>query len=189
MIRQWRARRTLRWTFWLSFALAFLVCVALLLGPALVDLPLVRAKLERQLSDAPQGRVTGDALDVRLLPVPRGVLKGVRIGFREIVSGRIDQVELRPRSSMLLAGKVELTHLLVARPVVRVDFSKLDSNGTAPRRDPSAVYRNAMQPAVDALRRFAPNLALTRLPTAPPRPRGWAPTRVAARFNPHTVAH
>ena len=161
MIRQWRARRALRWTFWLSLALVLLVCVALFLAPALLDLPLVRAKLERQLSNAAQGRVTWDALEVRLLPVPRGVLKGVRIDFREIVSGRIDAVELRLRPSMLLAGKVELTHLLVVRPVVRVDFSKLDSDRTAPRRDPIAVYRNAMQPVVDALRRFAPELALT----------------------------
>ena len=48
----------------------------------MVDLPLVRAKLERRMSDVMQGRLTWDALEVHLFPVPRGVLKGVRIDFR-----------------------------------------------------------------------------------------------------------
>ena len=161
MSRRWRPRRALRLTLWLSLALVLLGCAALLLAPALVDLPLVRAKLERHLSQVMQGRLTWDALEVHLFPVPRGVLRGVRIDFREIVSGRIDEVELRLRPSKLIAGEVELTRLLVMRPVVRIDLSKLDNDRVAPRRDPITIYRNAMQPVVDALRGFTPDLALT----------------------------
>src|SRR6478735_6356198 len=128
MSRRWRPRRALRLTLWLSLVLVLMACAALLLAPALVDLPLVRAKLERHLSQVMQGRVTWDALEVHLFPVPRGVLKGVRIDFREIVSGRIDEVELRLRPSKLIAGEVELTGLLVMRPVVRIDLPKLDNN-------------------------------------------------------------
>ena len=118
----------------------------------IVDLPLVRAKLERHMSDVMQGRLTWDALEVHLFPVPCGVLKGVRIDFREIVSGRIDEVELRLRPSKLLAGEVQLP---------RIDLLKFDSDRIAPRGDPITIYRNAMQPMVDALRGFAPDLALT----------------------------
>jgi len=148
-------------TIWLSLALVLLGCAALLLAPALVDLPFVRAKLQRHISDVMQGRLTWDALEVHLFPMPRGVLKGVRIDFPEIVSGRVDEVELRLRPSKLLAGEVELTHLLVIRPVVRIDLMKLNSDSIAPRGDPITIYRNATQPVVDALRGFAPDLALT----------------------------
>jgi hypothetical protein len=156
-----RPRRVLRWALWSSAALVLLAAAALFVAPALLDLPVVRAKLERQLSEAAKGRLQWDELEVRLFPVPRGVLKGVRIDIREIVSGRVDEVDLHLRAWRLLAGHVEVTKLRMVRPVLRVDMAKLGRAGAATGGGLVAAYRRAVQPVADAVRRFAPDLALS----------------------------
>jgi uncharacterized protein involved in outer membrane biogenesis len=146
---------------WLSLGLIAVLALALLAAPLLLDLPAVQARLERHLSQATRGQLTWEDLDVRLLPMPRGVLKGVRFEAPAVFSAGAAEIEVRLHLQPLLAGNVEVRELRVLRPAVRVTVPKPDRAQSEGAVDPMAAYRRAMQPVVDALRRFAPDLALS----------------------------
>ena len=61
-----------------AFVIA-LVLLAVLVGPALVDTPAVRAEIQQRLSRALQGKVTWASLELALLPAPHGELRQLRV--------------------------------------------------------------------------------------------------------------
>jgi uncharacterized protein involved in outer membrane biogenesis len=157
--RRWRG--LLRWSGWLLLAIVVLAAVALLAAPRLLDVPAVRAKLERTLSDAAGGRLTWDALDVRLLPTPRATIRGATAQIPGAVDARIEEAQVDLRLLALLAGRVELQHVRIVHAVVRVAVQASTDSAPAPRVDPITAYRNAVQPVADAVRRLAPSLSLS----------------------------
>ena len=60
-------------------ALSLLMVAALFGLPRLINLPAISTHLEQQVSKLVQGRVTWDTLQVRFLPSPRAVLRGVSV--------------------------------------------------------------------------------------------------------------
>jgi len=158
------SKHSSRWlhrTLALALGLAVLLAMAVLVGPRLLDLPSVRARLERQLSEATKGELTWKKLDVRLLPAPHGVLSDAQIRIPGVVEGRVEEIEIRLRLVALLAGRVELQEAHVVRPVLRVTVPHSDRTRSAEPVDPITAYRNAAQPIVDRIRRLAPDLELS----------------------------
>jgi hypothetical protein len=128
--------------------------------PWMLDLPAVRATLERRVSDAVGGSVAYDALELRLLPSPHGAVRGVRIEVPGIVSGRAEEIHAHLRLWPLLAGRVEVQGVTIVRPVLRVTVP--GPAAEKPRRltDLLVAYRNVMQRLVDGVRRTAPEVSL-----------------------------
>jgi hypothetical protein len=135
--------------------------VALALVPWVIDLATVRADLERQVSRMIGGQAAVEALDVRLLPFPRGIARGVRIEIPGVVGGRVDEIDIHLRLWALLAGRVEVRGLTIVRPVLRVTVPEPVRGGAVPPADPLTTYRRIMQPIAEAMRRSAPALSLT----------------------------
>jgi hypothetical protein len=131
--------------------------VLLLLAPMLVDTPWMRAQIQGRLSEALRGQIAWDALEVRLLPTPRGVLRGVRIEI-EGIRARADEAAATLRLFPLLRGRVELDSLGLRRPEIRVETGKPEEKPG--KIDPVAAYRAAAGPVVRALRAFAPDTVL-----------------------------
>src|SRR5215211_1248782 len=106
-----RYRRSLRLALVAGGAVVALLAIVVLGGPLLLDLPSVRAQLERQLSQAVDGKVAWESLTVRVLPSPRGVLRGVRVDAPGKATLTVQQVDVHLRLSALLRGSAEIARV------------------------------------------------------------------------------
>ena len=106
----------------LAYAAAAVILLAVLLvliAPALVDTPAVRAEIQRRLDEALHGQVTWEALEVALFP-PRGELRQVRIEIPGRLSAEAAQVNVGLRFWPLLSGQLDIASVAVQRPRIRI---------------------------------------------------------------------
>ncbi|MGH8632682.1 MAG: hypothetical protein ACRET7_00970, partial [Burkholderiales bacterium] len=68
------------------------VVAAALILPEFLDSPAVRAGIQRRLSEAVNGKIEWEALQIRLLPSPRGVLRQASIEIPGLASVRAEEV-------------------------------------------------------------------------------------------------
>src|SRR5258706_15823232 len=69
---------------WLTYALTALIVALVavaLIAPHFIDTPEARAEIQRRLDEALGGQISWQALEVRLLPVPHGELRQVRMAI------------------------------------------------------------------------------------------------------------
>jgi hypothetical protein len=135
---------------------AVLVAALLALAVALIDSPAVQAELRARLSQALDGQVTWEALELDLLPAPRAELRKVRVEIPQKLTAAADEVKVYLRLWPLLRGSPQISSVTLARPQVRITLEKDNSTPA----DPLALYRAAAGPAVDALREYAPDMTL-----------------------------
>jgi len=149
---------------------------ALLLVPALLDLPAARQAIERKVSDAVQGQVTWEDLDIRLLPLPHGVLRGARVAIPGMLTGSVERIELDLKLLSLLRGRAEIRAVTVLQPAVEIRIPASSAKSAAPGTDRLSTYRRALRMAADSLQRFAPEMTFSleqgrveiRAPALPP---------------------
>lgn len=149
----------------LAYAAAGLIAAVLGLAlalPLLVDQPRVHAELERRLSAAIRGTLAWDALHVRLMPAPHGVLEGLRLEIPQLLQARAARLEVRLRFWPLLRGRVEISSLTAVGAAVRLEPVATQAAAPVDRQapDPIAVYRAAADGARRALQAFAPDTEL-----------------------------
>ncbi|MDH4093295.1 MAG: AsmA-like C-terminal region-containing protein [Betaproteobacteria bacterium] len=182
--RRPRFHRVLRWSIGLAAGALVLLAAVLLVAPQLVDVPAVQRGLERRLSSAVRGEVTWEALEVRLLPVPHGVLHGARVAIPGALEASIERAELELRLRPLLRGEVEISAFRVARPALRLQLPAAQK-GSAERVDAAATYRATLRTALDAAQRFMPDAELVldegRLEVLGPQVPPIGPLEVALR--------
>jgi len=128
------------------------------LVPVLVDARAVQAELQRRLSAALGGQVSWQELDVRLLPAPRGELRGLRVEIPGKLGASADAVNVYLRLWPLLRGQPEISSVTIERPRIRVTAAE-GAPGERKPLDAMALYRAAMEPVARALREFAPGMA------------------------------
>ncbi|HET9352221.1 MAG TPA: hypothetical protein VFO02_12935, partial [Burkholderiales bacterium] len=124
----------------------------------LIDARAVQAELQRRLSAALGGQVSWQELDVRLLPAPRGELRGLRIELPGKLDASADEVNVYLRLWPLVRGQPEVSSVTIERPSVRVT-SAGDTPVEEKPVDAMALYRAVMEPAAHALQEFAPDMA------------------------------
>ena len=134
------------------------VLAVLLLGPAYIDRPAVQAGIQQRLSQALQGQVAWEALEVALLPVPHGELRKLRLEVPGKLAASADDVNVYVRLWPLFRGRVEISSLTLSKPTIRISGSAEGGGGESPF-DAVAAYRAAMEPAARILREFAPDTA------------------------------
>jgi uncharacterized protein involved in outer membrane biogenesis len=135
-------KRRLVWTLGVV-VVAAAALIALI--PVLVDARAVQGELQRRLSAALGGQVSWQELDVRLLPAPRGALRGLRVDIPGTLGASADAVNVYLRLWPLLRGQPEVSSVTIERPSIRVT-----AGGDAPEEekplDAMALYRAAMEP-------------------------------------------
>ena len=136
---------------------ALLAAALVLLAPALIDTPAVRAEIQRRLDAALQGQVTWQALEVKLLPFPHAELRQLRVEIPEKVNVTAEELTVDLRFWPLLRGNAQVSSVTLRKAEIRV-LAKNGEREATP--DPLQLYRNAMQPAVRALQEFAPDMTL-----------------------------
>jgi uncharacterized protein involved in outer membrane biogenesis len=144
----------------LAYALGALVVLAalvVLVAPAYIDTPAVRAEIQRRLAHAVDGEVTWEALEIGLFPAPHGELRRVRIEMPDRLSAAADDVKAYLRLWPLLRGRAEIASFSVLRPEVRIQAS---GESEQQELDAVAAYRKVVEPLVQALQRFAPDTQL-----------------------------
>lgn len=146
-------KRRLAWTLG-AVVVAAAALIALI--PVLVDARAVQAELQRRLSAALGGQVSWQELDVRLLPAPRGELRGLRIDIPGKLHATADGVNVYLRLWPLLRGEPQIASVALQRPQVRVTAAGGDSEKPF---EPMAAYRAATEPLARALQEFAPKMA------------------------------
>jgi AsmA-like C-terminal region/AsmA family len=148
--------RRLAWT----LGVVVVAAAALIaLVPMLIDTRAVQLELQRRLSAALGGQVSWQELDVRLLPAPRGELRGLRVEIPGKVAASADDVNVYLRFWPLLRGQPEVSSITIERPSIRVT----QAAGTPEEQkalDAMTLYRAVMEPAARALQDFAPDMAL-----------------------------
>jgi len=142
-----------RWPLRLSLAgaaaIAFVVG-AMLLGPRVLDLPALKSGVERKISQAANGQITWDDLQVRLLPVPRVELRAVAVDIPGRLHATIEQAQARLGLLSLLRGHIEVLSIAVMRPVVRLQIPWSPPAQNEPTQDPLTVYRFVLAPLAQA---------------------------------------
>jgi len=139
-----------------------LLVVAVILGAiALLNVPAVKAQVEHRLSEAMNGKLTWDALHIRLLPSPRAVLEGVKVDRSGHFDATVENAQAQLRLLPLFIGRAEIIAISITRPALRIDLapSSSEKKGT-PATDPVAAYRSVMERVVEGLRKFAPDTRL-----------------------------
>lgn len=155
-----RRRPILKWTLAVLLGVLALCAAALLLVPRLLELPAIRAQLERELSSVVHGQLAWDSLDLHAIPAVHAVLRNARFAVPGVASGNAESIELRMRLLPLLAGDVQIQQVRIVRPRVRAVLAARQA-AAGPPRAPLEAYRAAMQPVSDAIRRFAPDMRLS----------------------------
>ena len=143
-------------------AIVLLAGLALVLAPAYIDTPAVRAEIQRRVAHAVDGQITWEALEIGLFPAPHGELRRVRIEMPGRMSAAADRVQVYLRLWPLLRGRAEIASFSVSRPEIRIHSS---GESEKQQLDAVAAYRKALEPVVQALQRFAPDTVL-RIETA-----------------------
>jgi len=152
-------RRWLRITVVAVLALG-LVAVALLFGlPRLIDIPAVSTRLEQQVSKLVQGKVSWTAFKVRLLPYPRGTLRGVGLDIPGVISGRVESVDIHLRLLPLFKGSADIASVDLVRPAASVQLST--SGPAGPAADPIVAYRRVMAQIAGALNAITTDASVT----------------------------
>jgi len=156
-----RVRKVLRWTLAVWLGLIILFVAAIVIAERLLDSPKVRTDLTAKLSALVQGKVTWDALEVRVLPVPHAVLRNAYLSIPDVVTVSVAETDVTLRWLPLLRGSVELDAVIVRSPNVDIWIAK----SAAPEaqktdKNPLEAYRSAMRPVLDIVSRFAPDTTL-----------------------------
>ena len=138
-------------------AVLVLVALVVLLAPAYIDTPAVRAEIQRRLAQAVDGEIAWEALEIGFFPAPHGELHRVRIDMPGRMSAAAERVQAYLRLWPLLRGRVEIASFSVSRPEIRIQGS---GKSEEQELDAVAAYRKALEPAVQALQRFAPDTEL-----------------------------
>ena len=144
----------------LAYAAAAVILRAgllVLIAPALVDTPAVRAEIQRRLDQALHGQVTWEALEVALFP-PRGELRQARIEIPGKLSAGAEEVDVYLRFWPLLFGRAEISSVTLQRPTIRLTAP---GGGREGPLDAMALYRSVAEPAASALKKFAPGMSLS----------------------------
>jgi len=144
-------------------AVAALVLAAAFILPALLDTPRMRAEIQEKLSQAVKGEVRWEKFALRILPSPRGTLRGLRIQT-PAASASADEVSVALRFWPLLHGRPEITSVTLVRPVLRFAGPRRAREEKPPaERTTGALvaYRSAMRAVVDGLQHFAPDTRFT----------------------------
>ena len=148
-----------------AIGLAILLAVALIVGPRLIELPSVKARIEGQVSALAHGSVSWESLEARILPSPRAVLRGGRIDIAGRVAGKVDEIHAQIALWPLLAGRVEVGAVSLVRPVLRIDVpaaapQEPEPQERKPAADPRAAYLAAVRTIATVLRKYAPDVEL-----------------------------
>jgi len=156
--RRWG--KAARYTAFFLAGLVVLTVAAGFLLRQLLDRPEVEAGIQSRLSRAVNGQITWESLQVRLLPSPRGVARGVRVEIPGTMSLRAERLDARLRLAPLFRGRAEIASISVSRPAIQVDLApsrpanRKKKDKATP--DPLETYRSA----VSAVQEFAADTAL-----------------------------
>ena len=129
-----------------------------LLAPALIDTPAVRAEIQHRLAEALKGEVTWQALEVKLLPFPHAELRQLRVEIPGKVNVTAEDLTVSLQFWPLLRGSAQVSSVTLRKAEIRVLAQGGDREAAAP--DSLQLYRNAIEPAVRALQEFAPDMTL-----------------------------
>jgi uncharacterized protein involved in outer membrane biogenesis len=145
--------------FALSAGVVALIVAALILLPHLVDTPAVKRALEQRAARAVQGEVSWRELELRLFPLPYGLLRGARVDVPGALAASVEQIEVELRLWPLLHGHLEISSVRVVQPALHLQLpaSRQARSGES---DALAAYRAALRPTVDAIQRFMPGATL-----------------------------
>ncbi len=146
--------KRLAYAFGAVFVLAALV---VLVAPAFIDTPAVRAEIQRRIAQAVDGEIGWEALEIGLFPAPHGELRRVRIEMPGRISAAADRVQAYLRLWPLLRGRAEIASFSVSRPEIRILGS---GKSEEQELDAVAAYRKVVEPLLQALQRFAPDTEL-----------------------------
>ena len=152
-------RRIARYFAYGLLGLAVLVVAAALVLPALLDTPRMRAEIQERLSQAVKGEVRWEKFALRILPSPRGSLRGLRVQT-PAASVSADEVAVALRFwPLLLHGRPEITFVTLSHPVLRFAGPRRAREEKPPQERTGALeaYRLAMSAVVDGLQHFAPD--------------------------------
>src|SRR6185295_6304095 len=149
-------RQALRVALMATAGVAAAALTIVLVAPLLVDLPAVRAQLQRKLSESVHGQIAWDSLKVDWLPSPRGVLHNVRVEIPGRTRIAIERAEAEWNLMALVNGRAEIRSIKITRPVIELDVAADTAKPAQADAGFLASYRDTIGTAVHHIRSFAP---------------------------------
>jgi hypothetical protein len=131
----------------------------------IIDTPSVRADLSKKLSEAVNGQVTWQALEIRFFPLPHGIVRDAHFEIPNLVKVDVATADVTLRMLPLFRGNAELKSVTVLQPNVDVWIANSpdDSSDTGEKsttKSPLEIYRSVMRPIMDGIAKFAPDTTL-----------------------------
>jgi AsmA-like C-terminal region len=161
-------RAAARYFAWFAAAIVVLVAAAALVLPVFLDMPAVRAEIQRKLSETVQGEVSWEGLNVRILPRPLGVLRKARVEIPGRLEVSADELAVRLAFWPLLRGRAEIVSVTLSRPAINLDVpATQEAHETGKEKDDgpglelARTYRSTARALADIVQRFAPETVLS----------------------------
>jgi len=150
-------KRTARnWLLAGAASLLLLLVAASVVFTRFIDTPAARAEIQRLLDAALGGHITWQSLEVRLLLVPHGELKQVRVDLPGRLTAEAERVQVYLRLWPLLRGRPEIASVTLDGPRIRI----LPGEASDAPVDAMAAYRAVAEPLARALQEFATDTTL-----------------------------
>ncbi|MBV9190843.1 MAG: hypothetical protein JOZ85_10200, partial [Betaproteobacteria bacterium] len=154
-------KRAFRYGAWVVIALALLIIAVAVAVPRLLDRPKMAEQLQARLSAAIGGEVRWEEFSVRLLPVPHGEVRRLKVQTAAATL-TADEVTTALRLWPLFHGSAEISSLTLVRPVVRLTIVPAASVPEEAQLAPAPTsvlesYASTMKAIVAALEEFAPD--------------------------------
>jgi hypothetical protein len=155
-------RRLLRWMVVGAIGVVALACIAVVVAMAALDMPKVKAELAQRLSQAVDGVVAWETLDLKLFPAPHGAVGKLQVEIPGRFELRADRLEASLNLMPLLHGQVQVASFAAVKPQILVQIPPSGPAAQKPEAalDPVAVYRSAAGDAIGILRKFVPDTVL-----------------------------
>jgi uncharacterized protein involved in outer membrane biogenesis len=160
-----RLRKLLRWSLGVAIGFIVLLTAAVMIAERMIDTPKVRAQLAEKLSSLLNGKVAWEGLEIRMLPLPHGVVRNAHVAIPNIVTVDVATVDVKINLVPLFHGSAEVQAITLESPSVDVwvsaspDDEKEKKESSRPT-NVLALYRSAMRPVLDAVARFAPETTI-----------------------------
>lgn len=150
------------WGAGLAAALALLLLLGLACLPMIINLQPIKDSILDDLSRKIGGRVSGEKIDVALLPAPHLTIRKMQVAKENRFAGSLESLIAYPQIFPLMRGQVKLTRMRLVAPDLAVWMAEESAAGgeTTPRRPMMARLREQLTAALGLSTLYAPALFL-----------------------------
>ena len=146
-----RRKKIYLWAVGVSATLVILLLAFILLLPKLLNVDLLREKIQARISQEVGGKAEFRSLDLLFFPRPRVVVRQANLSIPEKVTSDVESVTIYPEILPLLTGRVRIAMIKAEAPDVKISLPERQKKGTEQPTLSSQTVKERLAPALSFL--------------------------------------